>query len=431
MRSIAARALLGFMLASAAAAGVQFSRVDQVHATVEIKERAEETATDVPGTRTLNLPFAGKNLAVHWQGETEAHVQVAFSRDGVDFSAPIPVQRDEVGEQRHNGETYGSVMSIPEGAAVVRIFSDRHLGRLAILETADGQRILHYERGEHAASAAVPQPPVIARAGWGADESLMTWAPEFHPIQKLIVHHTATSNNDPDPAATIRSIYYYHAVTQAWGDIGYNFLIDEQGRLYEGRHSRTYGSAELPTGEDVSGNGVTGAHAAQFNSGTVGVALLGTLTNQDATPAAKDTLEKFLAWKASGHGISPTGNSTYVNPVTGVASTFPNIAGHRDVNATECPGGVLYASLPRIRQHTAALVAGSGSPSPAMTPSPTNSPAATPAPTASPTPSSKATPNPTPVAPATPTPSPTRTPTPPPTPSASPTLAPAGDCNNC
>jgi N-acetylmuramoyl-L-alanine amidase len=53
-------------------------------------------------------------------------------------------------------------------------------------------------------------------------------------VQKLIVHHTATQNNDPDPPATIRSIYYYHAVTQGWGDIGYNFLIDEAGNLYEG-----------------------------------------------------------------------------------------------------------------------------------------------------------------------------------------------------
>jgi hypothetical protein len=106
-------------------------------------------------------------------------------------------------------------------------------------------------------------------------------------VQKVIVHHTATQNGDPNPTATIRSILYYHAVTQGWGDIGYNFLIDEAGNVFEGRYSRQYSSGESPTGQDLNGNGVTAAHAQGYNSGTVGIALLGTLTNQDATPAAR------------------------------------------------------------------------------------------------------------------------------------------------
>jgi hypothetical protein len=173
----------------------------------------------------------------------------------------------------------------------------------------------------------------------------------------LIVHHTATQNNDPDPAATIRSIYYYHAVTQGWGDIGYNFLIDEAGNVYEGRYSRSYAPGESPTGQDASGNGVTGAHAQGYNSGTVGIALLGTLTNQDATPAARDALESLLAWEADGHGLDPQGSALYTNPVNGTQATFPNIAGHRDVAATECPGATFYATLPAIRSDVAARIA--------------------------------------------------------------------------
>jgi hypothetical protein len=95
------------------------------------------------------------------------------------------------------------------------------------------------------------------------------------------VHHTDTQNGDPDPAATIRAIYYCHAITQGWGDIGYNILIDESGRVYKGRNSdTTTGSIadDTITGEDLAGGGVTGAHAAGFNSGTVGIALLGTLS---------------------------------------------------------------------------------------------------------------------------------------------------------
>jgi hypothetical protein len=238
-------------------------------------------------------------------------------------------------------------------------------------------------RGPVSSAAATALPTVTPRSGWAADESLRydatgkeVWPPAFYPVQKLIVHHTATQSNDPDPAATMRSIYYYHAVTQAWGDIGYNFVIDEAGRIYEGRYSRVYAPGESPTGQDLSGNGVTAAHASGYNSGTVGVALLGTLTNQDATPAARQALEKLLAWEASTRGIDPQGSSLYTNPVNGTQATFPNIAGHRDVNATECPGGAFYATLPALRSNVAAMIGGS-SPPPPPPPPPAPKPVAT------------------------------------------------------
>jgi N-acetylmuramoyl-L-alanine amidase len=219
----------------------------------------------------------------------------------------------------------------------------------------------------HVAVAGYPQPVVIPRSGWGADESLRfdangkeIWPSAFYPVQKVIVHHTATQNGDPDPAATMRAIYYYDAVTQGWGDFGYNFVIDESGRIYEGRYSRPYAPGVSPTGEDTAGNGVTGAHALGYNSGTVGVALLGTLTNRDATPAARAALEKLIAWIDSTHGIDPQGASLYTNPVSGTQATFPNIPGHRDVGATECPGGTFYATLPTIRSDVASLIASTG-----------------------------------------------------------------------
>jgi hypothetical protein len=117
-----------------------------------------------------------------------------------------------------------------------------------------------------------------------------------------------------------------------------------------------------PTGADPNGNGVTAAHAQGYNSGTVGIALLGTLTNQDATPAARDALEQLLAWEASAHGIDPQGAALYTNPVSGTQATFPNIAGHRDVNATECPGTTFYATLPTIRANVAARLSGTATP---------------------------------------------------------------------
>jgi hypothetical protein len=189
----------------------------------------------------------------------------------------------------------------------------------------------------------------------------MTWAPQFYATKKLIVHHTATSDTYADRAgaeAQIRSIYYYHSVTQGWGDIGYNFLIDKFGTIYEGRYSRDYAGAN-PTGDDAAGRGVTAAHTAGWNSGTVGVALLGTLTSHDATPAARNALNRLLAWDASRNGIDPEATETFVNPVSGETITRPNIAGHRDYAATACPGDTFYPTLPALRRDVAALIAGS------------------------------------------------------------------------
>jgi N-acetylmuramoyl-L-alanine amidase len=323
---------------------------------------AYEASSPVASVRTFPLPRPATNVAVHWLGQRSAHIRVAFSRDRVRFGKLRLVRLDELGEGRRTVETYGAVMSA-RGARAVRIWSDRPLRRLTVLALTD--------RGPPAPPpvrrlASTAQPAVTSRAGWGADESLRfdstgkeIWPPAFYPVQKVIVHHTATQNGDPDPTATIRSIYYYHAVTQGWGDIGYNFLIDAAGNVYEGRYSRQYAPGESPTGQDLNGNGVTAAHAQGYNSGTVGIALLGTLTNQDATPAARSALERLIAWIDSSHGIDPQGSSLYTNPVSGLQATFPNIAGHRDVAATECPGGSFYTTLPTIRSDVANLIAAS------------------------------------------------------------------------
>jgi hypothetical protein len=332
---------------------------------------ARQISSPLWGVKTFALGPGATHIAVHWRGSSAARVRVSLSPDGRRFGAPRTVALDELGEQLHNGESYGAVTAARRVKAV-RVWSDRRLARVSVLVLRD--RGGRPRRQRLASAATVSQPSVVSRASWGADESLRfdstgkeIWPAEFWPIQKLIVHHTATQNNDPNPAATIRSIYYYHAVTQGWGDVGYNFLVDEAGNVYEGRHSRTYALGESPTGEDLNGNGVTGGHALNYNAGTVGVALLGTLTSQDATAAARDALERMLAWKASAHGIDPQATSLYTNPVNGTQKTFANIAGHRDVNSTDCPGSSFYASLPTIRTNVAARIAGTSPPPPPPT----------------------------------------------------------------
>ncbi|GAC1319978.1 MAG: hypothetical protein NVSMB25_11600 [Thermoleophilaceae bacterium] len=352
--------------------------VQSASATPHAHIAAYQSTAAVVNSRTFSLPRRASHVALHWLGARSARIRVAFSRGGRRYGRFQTVQIDEVGEQARNGETYGAVLVAP-GARAVRVVTNRPIRRVSVLALTDSGHPLGLGGAVRAASA--DQPTVLPRAAWGADESLRynadrteKWPPAFYPVQKLIVHHTDTQNNDPDPAATIRSIYYYHTITQGWGDIGYNFLIDEAGRIYEGRHSRDYPAGASPTGADAGGNGVTAAHAKGFNSGTVGVALLGTLTSQDATPAARAALERLLAWEAGAHGIDPQGSGQYTNPVSGLQKTFPNIAGHRDVNDTECPGGVFYARLPELRSDVAAMLApppsSSGAPAPPVAQNP-------------------------------------------------------------
>jgi hypothetical protein len=336
-------------------APVSVAAVD--HAT---KIRAQHVTRAVAGSEVFALPQPATTVAAYWRGNPHAHVALAFSADGVHFGRAQAAGRDEIGAERANGTTYGALHSTA-GAVAVRVSTDRPIAHLTVLGLSDGtSRVTRTVRTPSAATAATDQPAVVSRGGWGADESLMTWTPQFYPTKKLIVHHTDTSNDYVDQAgaeAQIRSIYYYHSVTQDWGDIGYNFLIDKFGTIYEGRYSRDYAGAS-PSGDDAAGNGVTGAHTSGWNSGTVGVALLGTLTTSDATPAARDALERLLAWEANRHGIDPLASDTFVNPVSGATITTPNIAGHRDYAATACPGDTFYPTLPALRTAVAARING-------------------------------------------------------------------------
>ena len=192
----------------------------------------------------------------------------------------------------------------------------------------------------------------LSRAAWGADESKRFKADgtensptKYYPAQVLTVHHTDTVNDDPDPAATVRAIYEYHAITNDWGDIGYHFLIDEAGRIYEGRYS---GDDGIPA-HDADGKVVTAFHTGGFNSGNLGIALLGTLIDQGPTAAAKRSLTRLISVLTRFHGLDPQAKVTYTNPVNGVQKDVTTVGGHRDWMATDCPGATMYALLDDVR----------------------------------------------------------------------------------
>ncbi len=329
---------------------------------------AREVETSIEHRRIVELPIAASHVAIHWHASPTATIIVAFATVAGRFGPDIPVELDEDGQASGDGETFGAVVWA-DSARYVRVTSDQPIDRLTVVAfDSDGTGATVVGSGA-AIDAAMAQSPVISRAGWGANESLRfdaggheRWPPSFNPVQKFFVHHTAGRNGDPNPVATIRAIHYNHAVIRGWGDIGYNFLIDEAGRIYEGRHARTYAPGEVPTSEDLAGNVVRGGHAKGFNDGSMGIALLGTFTTQGPTFAARASLKRLLAWEAERHGINPQGYGLYTNPVTGLQKSLWNIPGHRDVDATSCPGNALYATLPGLRIAVAnRIAAASGS----------------------------------------------------------------------
>ncbi len=327
-----------------------------------VKVQGQEIEAAVAHQRILALPFEASHVALRWAGAPDAHVTIAFGRDTDSFGERVEVAVDEDAEGEP-GEVFSGVLWTG-GARYARVTTDKVIGALKLTAMDAGHRPARGGPGGAVAEAAVSMPPIISRADWGADESYRfnsggyeMFAPNFHPLQKVIVHHTAGRNNDPDPEATIRAIYYLHAYSRGYRDIDYTFLIDWQGRIYEGRHARDYAAGEPITGEDLAGNVIRAAHASNFNDGTVGIALLGTFTKRLPPAAQEASLEKLIAWKLERHGINPLGGGTYTNPTLGNSKHLNNISGHRNVSATACPGEAFYNWFPTLRQKVADRIA--------------------------------------------------------------------------
>ena len=187
-------------------------------------------------------------------------------------------------------------------------------------------------------------PTIITRAQWHANEAIRRGQPRYADgVHLAIVHHTAGSNSytASQSAAIVRAIEIYHVQGNGWNDIGYNFLVDKYGQIFEGR----YGGMTRP---------VIGAHAMGFNAGSAGVALIGSYSAATVTPAARAALVSLLAWRLDISHVDPRSRVVRVsagNPryPPGTAVTLNAISGHRDTYPTSCPGSSLYAQLPSIR----------------------------------------------------------------------------------
>ncbi|MFE1796227.1 peptidoglycan recognition protein [Streptomyces sp. NPDC059517] len=192
------------------------------------------------------------------------------------------------------------------------------------------------------------RPRIVTRRGWGADEGLRESNFSYTKrVKAVFVHHSASGNNYrcAQAPSVIRSIYRYHVKSSGWRDIGYNFLVDKCGNIYEGRAG---GVAKA----------VMGAHTLGFNSKSMGIAVLGSFGTANPPAAAVKAVAKLTAWKLGLYGANPRGK-TYLK--SGGGNLYRKgknvrlnvISGHRDGFATECPGGRLYAKLGKTRTTSA------------------------------------------------------------------------------
>jgi hypothetical protein len=193
-------------------------------------------------------------------------------------------------------------------------------------------------------------PPILSRSTWGANEAIRRAPPSYAPsVQFALVHHTAGTNSytASQSAAIVRGIEVYHVQGNGWNDIGYNFLVDKYGQVFEGR----YGGVD---------RNVIGAHAEGFNTGSVGVAMLGTYGSAAPPAVARNALANLLAWRLDLAHVDPKSTLTWISGgnarfAPGVPVILRAVSGHRDTGFTSCPGAALYAQLGAITQKAAAV----------------------------------------------------------------------------
>ncbi|MDZ7729542.1 MAG: N-acetylmuramoyl-L-alanine amidase [Dehalococcoidia bacterium] len=191
------------------------------------------------------------------------------------------------------------------------------------------------------------------------------WPRMYVPVKKLVVHHTATTNDytEDEAKAEVRAVYTYHAVSLEWGDIGYNAL--HHGPPARQRLRRPPPAPCAGSDREVLSQGVVAGHALSHNYGSTGIAALGTYTQRgeggkpgiQPSGGTLDAFRQVLAFEANRNHVDPHGVGDFLLFDSTWNRGLENISGHRDCNSTICPGGNLYDHLPGLRDDVATVLA--------------------------------------------------------------------------
>lgn len=356
---------------------------------------------------TIELARAADLIGVQWQAPDAAGIELRFRGERGTWSRWVSAIGC-AGRHGHGPAGPGSPAGLigdpvwTGGTGAVQLRATQALGgvRLRLVDVSGGlgarrQASTLAALAAGSLPAATPvldagagQPAIIARRAWAHSVSPPRVAPGYGAVRMAFVHHTENPNGyaPGEVPAMLRAIYAFHRYVNGWNDIGYNFVVDLYGRIFEARA----GGIDEP---------VVGAHAGGYNLASTGVAVLGSFMSAPISPAARDAIRRLLAWKLALHGLPAEGTVTVrVNPEGARYSRFPanahvplpRIAGHRDGDSTNCPGDVLYGELPAIRQSvrrlaarplraTLALASAASPPQPPPQPAPGEAPPAPPA----------------------------------------------------
>jgi hypothetical protein len=303
-------------------------------------ETAASFSRDVPlpsgattsGRRTLAPQRAPRFdlIGLDFGAAAHVHAEVRARRRGGPWSAWTPVH-----------DASQPVWTGPADVFQVRYSGAARRLRARFVRTGPAPRVT----ARTAARAAGDRPPIITREGWGGDKLPPKHEPIYGTVELGFVHHTVTANDyEPeDSAGIVLGIAKYHRDHNGWWDIGYQFLCDKYGQLFEGRD----GGMQLA---------VVGAQAQGYNSVSTGISCIGDYTSGPLTQAGIDSVARLLAWKLAVHGVPVRGKVTVTSQggetnryAAGRRVTLNRISGHRDGDATSCPGTALYGQLASIR----------------------------------------------------------------------------------
>jgi hypothetical protein len=227
-----------------------------------------------------------------------------------------------------------------ERAAIDTSRMDGSTGQDSVYRAADPQPVTGgADTASLAAAVFTPEPVIYSRAQWGANEKIREKSSlHYGDVHAGFVHHTVNANDytRSEVPGILRSIYAYHVLSRGWSDIGYNYLIDRFGRIWEGR----YGGVD---------RAVVGAHTLGFNDDSFAASAIGNYQITKPSTAMIQAYATLFAWKLSLHGVTASSTHQYVT-----SRYFQAINGHRDAAATLCPGQYLYNRIPDIRRMAAA-----------------------------------------------------------------------------
>ena len=304
----------------------------------------------------IHTPKRFNLVGLSWRGSGEPAIALRARKDDGDWTRWTPTGGDGLHGKRRSTS---SPVWVGEADWVQYRMSRQVPGlRLHFVNTtgtaSTEDRILNgLRRAAHSAvvsvapawGATASQPRIHTRSEWGG-EQCPTRAVNYGRVKAAVVHHTVTANeySRSQVPAAILAVCRFHRNTNGWNDIGYNFVVDRFGRIWEGRDG----------GIDEA---VMGSHAQGYNAQTTGISNLGTYTSVPQTDAAIDAMARLIAWKLANHGVrtggtvrlTSAGGSSARYPY-GYTRRFPHVIGHRDTGVTACPGEQLYYQLPELRE---------------------------------------------------------------------------------